>query len=92
MTKNEAIFAPLEGIPPDGRIKHMIELVEGAKPVMKRPYRLSEVLEATRQRADSAKHVSRGLDPTLSISVGHSYTDGTQEGWLMEDVCRLQGA
>ena len=41
--KNESLFAPLEGIPPDGRIKHAIELVEGAKPVMKRPYRLSEV-------------------------------------------------
>ena len=43
VTENESIFALLEGIPPDGRIKHAIELVEGAKPVMKRPYRLSEV-------------------------------------------------
>ena len=43
MAENESIFALLEGIPLDGRIKHTIELVEGAKPVMKRPYRLSEV-------------------------------------------------
>ena len=43
VVQHELIFAPLEGIPPDGRIKHAIELMEGAKPVMKRPYRLSEV-------------------------------------------------
>ena len=49
VTANESIFAPLEGIPPDGRIKHTIELVEGAKPVMKRPYRLIGSTAPTRQ-------------------------------------------
>ena len=36
------IFEPLTGIPPEDRIQHAIELVPGAKPVMKRPYRLAE--------------------------------------------------
>ena len=36
------IFTPLSGIPPEDRIQHNIELIKGAKPVMKRPYRLAE--------------------------------------------------
>ena len=31
------------------------------------------------------------MDPTLPVSMGHSHIDGAQEGWIMEDVCRLQG-
>ena len=38
----EDVFAPLEGIPPEDRIQHHIDLVPEAKPVMKRPYRLAE--------------------------------------------------
>ena len=36
------VFEPLSGIPPEDRIQHGIDLVPGARPVMKRPYRLSE--------------------------------------------------
>ena len=36
------VFAPLEGIPPEDRIKHEINLIPNAKPVMKRPYRLAQ--------------------------------------------------
>ena len=56
VAKHEQLFAPLEGIPPDGRIKHAIELVEGAKPVMKRPYRLSEV-----QRQHANEQIRKAL-------------------------------
>ena len=35
------LFTPLTGIPPDDRVRHGIQLVAGARPVMKRPYRLS---------------------------------------------------
>ena len=36
------LFEPLSGVPPEDRIQHNIDLVPGAKPVMKRPYRLAE--------------------------------------------------
>ena len=38
----EDVFAPLEGIPPEDRIKHETNLIPNAKPVMKRPYRLAQ--------------------------------------------------
>ena len=45
-------------------LKHAIELVEGAKPVMKRPYRLSEVQKATRYMNRSVKRCLRvGSNP-----------------------------
>ena len=42
LTEYGDVFAPLEGIPPEDRIQHGIDLVQGARPVMKRPYRLAE--------------------------------------------------
>ena len=41
VTQHAVVFEPIQGIPPDNRIKHTIQLVKGARPVMKRPYRLS---------------------------------------------------
>ena len=35
------VFVPLEGIPPKQRVQYRIKLETGAKPVIKRPYRLS---------------------------------------------------
>ena len=43
VTEAQGLFEPLSGIPPENRIKHTIQLVPGARLVMKRPYRLSEV-------------------------------------------------
>ena len=45
------LFEPLQGTPPDQRVKHVIELEKDAKPVMRRPYRLSaaQVEDATEQ-------------------------------------------
>ena len=38
----QEIFTPLKGLPPTRDLQLEIDLVPGAKPVMKRPYRLSE--------------------------------------------------
>ena len=41
IAKYNELFTPLTGIPPDDRVRHAIQLIPGALPVMKRPYRLS---------------------------------------------------
>ena len=46
----EDIFTALTGIPPEDRIQHHIDLVDGAKPVMKRPYRLAEAQQKEVER------------------------------------------
>ena len=51
------LFAPLEGIPPVGRIQYAITLLSSANPVMKRPYRLSES-----QRKDVKAQIEDALD------------------------------
>ena len=44
------LFTALTGIPPEDRIQHHIDLVDGAKPVMKRPYRLAEAQQKKVER------------------------------------------
>ena len=50
------LFTPLTGMPPDQRIQHHIQLTPGARPVMKRPYRLSET-----QRNDAQEQIKNAL-------------------------------
>ena len=47
----EDLFQPLQGTPPEKRVQHNIDLEDGARPVMRRPYRLSaaQVQDATEQ-------------------------------------------
>ena len=52
----QEIFKPLSGIPPEDRVRHVIRLTPGAKPVMKRPYRLS-----TAQRQDAEAQIRSGI-------------------------------
>ena len=52
----QELFEPLTGIPPGNRIRHAIQLSPGARPVMKRPYRLSDV-----QRRSAEEQIRKAL-------------------------------
>ena len=53
---HKQLFTPLSGAPPDDRIRHAIHLTPGARPVMKRPYRLSAA-----QRQDAEVQIQAAL-------------------------------
>ena len=57
LDKHQEVFESLSGSPPQDRIQHSIQLIEGAKPVMKRPYRLSEV-----QKESAKEQIEQALD------------------------------
>ena len=52
----QGIFDLLSGMPPESRIRHAIHLTPGARPVMKRPYRLS-----ASQKESAEKQILQGL-------------------------------
>ena len=52
----QGIFDPLLGMPPESRVRHAIHLTPGARPVMKRPYRLS-----ASQKESAEKQILQGL-------------------------------
>ena len=61
-----ALFTPLTGIPPDDRVRHGIQLVAGARPVMKRPYRLS-MAQKKDAEAQIKQYMHEGwIQPSLS--------------------------
>ena len=53
----EDLFKPLQGVPPEGRIQHEINLTKDAKPIMKRPYRLAE-----QQAKEVEQQVEKAID------------------------------
>ena len=54
---HEHLFATLTGAPPNERVRHAIRLTPGARPVMKRPYRL-----AAAQRLEAEKQIKHALN------------------------------
>ena len=57
LNKHADLFTPLQGIPPEERVQHAIQLEPDARPVMKRPYRLSAA-----QVASAAKQLQQALE------------------------------
>ena len=56
LDKYSHLFTPLSGIPPDERVRHAIHLSPGARPVMKRPYRLAEA-----QKRDANEQIRNAM-------------------------------
>ena len=50
------IFDPLSGMPPESHVRHAIHLIPRARPVLKRPYRLS-----ASQKESAEKQILQGL-------------------------------
>ena len=60
----EDLFKPLTGVPPEDRIQHEIKLTEGAQPIMKRPYRLSDMQAKGGGKDKSRRHLTKdGYNP-----------------------------
>ena len=56
LKKYSNLFTPLSGVPPDERVRHAIKLTHGARPVMKRPYRLSDA-----QKKDAEEQIRNAM-------------------------------
>ena len=85
------VFAPLEGIPPEDRIKHEINLIPNAKPVMKRPYRLAQP-QADEVQNQVEKALREGwIQPSYSPWGTAIFVVGKKNGeWRMcVDYCEL---
>ena len=78
------VFAPLEEIPPEDRIKHEIHLIPDAKPVMKRPYRLAQP-QAEEVHKQVEKALSEGwIQPSYSPWGTAIFVVGKKNGeWRM---------
>ena len=66
LTDYSDVFEPLTGIPPEDRIQHGIDLIPGAKPVMKRPYRLSEAQQEEVKRQVEFALTEGWVQPSFS--------------------------
>ena len=64
--RSQELFEPLSGIPPDNRIKHAIHLIPGARPVMKRPYRLSDVQKKSAEEQIKSALAEGWIQPSQS--------------------------
>ena len=82
------MFDPLSDMPPESRVRHAMHLTPGARPVMKRPYRLSASQKESAEKQILAGFAGR-MVATIDIRVGNGDLDGAQEGQHMANVCRL---
>ncbi|KAJ9545029.1 hypothetical protein OSB04_024736 [Centaurea solstitialis] len=80
----------LPGLPPQRQVKFHIDLVPGAGPIAKSPYRLapSEMQELSNQLQEL---LDKGIHPTQLFTLGSPRAVRQKEGRIFSDVCRLQG-
>ncbi|GJX42351.1 hypothetical protein Tco_0257341 [Tanacetum coccineum] len=83
----ESVSGP-SGLPPTRQVKFQIDLIPGAAPVARAPYRLApsemkELSEATERT------IRQGLYKTQFLTLGSSGLVCQKEGWIISNVHRL---
>ena len=68
IAKYDELFTPLTGIPPNDRVRHAIQLIPGALPIMKRPYRLS-----AEQKKSANEQIRNAMKERLIYSYRHHH-------------------
>ncbi|GJQ97230.1 hypothetical protein Tco_0008369 [Tanacetum coccineum] len=77
------------GLPPTRQVEFQIDLVSGAAPVARSPYRLalSEMQELSSQLQEL---LDMRIYKTKFLTMGSSGLVYQEEGWILQDVHRLQ--